>query len=40
MENVVLGKDFNFGATGFFFHAFICQQMKNEHQKSKKVSKN
>jgi len=39
MENVILGEDFNFGAIGSFFHAFICQKMKNEHKKNKKVSK-
>jgi hypothetical protein len=39
MENAILGEDFNFGAIGSFFRAFICQQMKNEHKKSKNVSK-
>jgi hypothetical protein len=26
MENAILREDFNFGAIGSFFHAFICQQ--------------
>jgi hypothetical protein len=39
MENQILGEGFNFGAIGSSFHAFICQQLKNEHKESKKVSK-
>jgi hypothetical protein len=29
MENVVLGKDFNLGVTGSFFHAFTHLQILN-----------
>jgi hypothetical protein len=32
MENAVLGKDFNLGATSSFFHAFILMSQMDLHK--------
>ncbi len=31
MENVVLGKDFNLGVTGYLFHAFTHQGIQTKN---------